>query len=291
MSKATSVKVRPATPADTEACGRILFEAFKGIAERHRFQPDFPTAEAATNIIQGLIEDPSTFGVVAEHDGEIAGSSFLSEHEPIRAVGPVSVDPRYQGLGIGRRLMEAIIERGRGAVGMRLTQDAFNTASMSLYASLGFEVKEPLVLMEGTCRGDLPSGVEVRPMQDTDVRACAELCVKVYGTQRTHDLQSMPPMMTPLVALREGRIIAYATGLSFWPLNHAVAEHDEDLKALLLGARMVYADPLSFLVPTRQASLFRWCLGQGLRALKPLTLMAMGEYREPRGCYLPSVGY
>lgn len=291
MSQAGSVKVRPASSADLEACGRILYEAFKDIAERHRFQPDFPTVENATNIIQGLIEDPSTFGVVAEHDGQIAGSSFMSEHDPIRAVGPVSVDPRYQGLGIGRRLMEAIIERGRGGAGMRLTQDAFNTASLSLYASLGFEVKEPLVLMEGHCRGDLPSGVEVRPMLETDVRACAELCARVYGARRTHDLQSMPPMMTPLVALREGRIIAYATGPSFWPLNHAVAGNEEDMRALLLGARAANAEPLSFLLPTRQASLFRWCLAQGLRAIKPLTLMALGEYREPQGCYLPSVGY
>jgi GNAT superfamily N-acetyltransferase len=277
--------------ADIDACGVILYEAFKDIAERHRFRADFPSVETATNIMQGLIEDPSNFGVVAEHDGEIAGSCFLSEHDPIRAVGPVSVDPRYQGLGIGRRLMEAVIERGRGAAGMRLTQDSFNTASLSLYASLGFEVKEPLVLMEGSCRGEPHSGVEVRPMNEADVRACAELCARVYGTARTHDLKSMPPMMTPLVALREGRIIAYATGPSFWPLNHSVAEHEEDMQALLLGTRAVNADPLSFLLPTRQAGLFRWCLGQGLRAIKPLTLMALGEYHEPRGCYLPSVGY
>jgi len=38
-------------------------------------------------------------------------------------------------------------------------------------------------------------------------------------------------------------------------------------------------------------SLFRWCLKHGMRMIKPLTLMAMGEYHEPRGCYLPSVGY
>jgi predicted N-acetyltransferase YhbS len=291
MSKATSVKVRPVTAADMDACGLILYEAFKDIAERHRFRPDFPTVETATNIMQGLIEDPLNFGVVAEHDGQIAGSCFLSEQDPIRAVGPVSVAPKHQGLGIGRRLMEAIIERGRNAAGMRLTQDSFNTASLSLYASLGFEAKEPLVLMEGSCRGELPSGVEVRPMHEADVRACAGLCARVYGTQRTHDLQSMPPMMTPLVALREGRITAYATSPAFWPLNHAVAESEEDMQALLLGTRTVNSEPLSFLLPTRQAGLFRWCLSQGLRVIKPLTLMALGEYHEPRGCYLPSVGY
>ena len=49
--------------------------------------------------------------------------------------------------------------------------------------------------------------------------------------------------------------------------------------------------PLSFLLPTRQAGLFRWCLGQGLRVVKTMTLMAMGEYVEPRGSFITSVGY
>ena len=41
----------------------------------------------------------------------------------------------------------------------------------------------------------------------------------------------------------------------------------------------------------RQAGLFPWCLAGGLRVVKPMTLMTMGAYAEPRGCYLPSVGY
>ena len=39
--------------------------------------------------------------------------------------------------------MEAVIERGEGAPGIRLLQDAFHMRSLSLYTSLGFDVKEP----------------------------------------------------------------------------------------------------------------------------------------------------
>jgi len=46
--------------------------------------------------------------------------------------------------------------------------------------------------------------------------------------------------------------------------------------------------PLSFLLPIRQAALFRWALAAGLRAIKPMTLMTIGEYREPLGSYVPS---
>ena len=61
--------------------------------------------------------------------------------------------------------------------------------------------------------------------------------------------------------------------------------------ALLAGAAARTGEPLSFLLPTRQAGLFRWCLGKGMRVVKTMTLMAAGEYREPRGAYVTSVLY
>ena len=74
-------------------------------------------------------------------------------------------------------------------------------------------------------------------------------------------------------------------------VENAVAEIEEDMKALLLGAAAMNSEALSLLLPVRQASLFRWCLSQGYRAVMPMTLMALGEYREPNGCYIPSVLY
>ena len=44
-------------------------------------------------------------------------------------------------------------------------------------------------------------------------------------------------------------------------------------------------------MPTRQAGVLRWCLDEGLRVGVALTLMAKGEYREPRGAYVPSGWY
>jgi GNAT superfamily N-acetyltransferase len=285
------VNIRPATPADAVQCGRIIYEAFKAIAEQHNFPPDFPDGEVATHFVSAFIENPSVYGVVAEADGRVVGSNFLTEHDPVRAVGPITIDPAAQGRGIGRRLMEAVIERGRDAAGVRLMQDAFNTRSLSLYASLGFEVREPVVLMEGRFREGAWSGVEVREMGADDVAACEELCVKVHGFSRAGDLRGKPPTFTSFVALRGGRVVAYASAPHFWPLNHAVAETEGDMRALLSGASAWCEQPLSFLVPTRQAGLFRWLLGEGMRVVKPATMMTMGDYVEPRGCYLPSVGY
>ena len=38
-----SLRLRRGLPADAEACGRICYDAFRAIAERHGFPPDFPS--------------------------------------------------------------------------------------------------------------------------------------------------------------------------------------------------------------------------------------------------------
>lgn len=287
-----AVQLRPVAQADAEACGRIIYEAFRGIAERHNFRQDFPSPEAAIDFARLFTKDPSVYGVVAERDGRIVGSNFLTEWDAIRAVGPITVAPDAQGQKTGRRLMEAVIERGQGAEGIRLLQDSFNTASLALYASLGFEVKEPVVVIEGFVTSDIPSNVEVRPLVDEDVEACAALCRRVIGVERRNELDRTRQNFTAYVALRDGQVTAYGSALFFWPLNHAVAETEEDMQALLSGAASIYKEhPLSFILPTRQAKLFRWCLSQGMRVIKPMTLMAMGHYQDTQGAYLPSVGY
>jgi len=286
-----NLAIRLAVPADAEACGRIIYGAFKEIADRHGFPPHFPTVELAIQRAKHCINHSSIYGVVAESEGQIIGSNFLDERDSIRGLGPVTVDPSVQVRGVGRRLMETVLERAHGAAGVRLVQDSFNILSLSLYVSLGFEVKEPLLLMRGKPNGKLPPGITVRPLEKEDLGECAALCKKVHGFERVNEMKDALETLYPLIAVREGRIRAYALALHRWPLNHAVAETEEDLEALLLGAAAMNSGPLSFLLLVRQASFYRWCLSQGFRAVMPMTLMAMGKYQDPNGCYFPSVLY
>jgi predicted N-acetyltransferase YhbS len=286
-----SASIRPAIAADAEACGRIIHGAFKGIADAHGFPPDFPSVEAGTQLAAMLIAHPSVFGVVAEEGGRVVGSNFLAEGDPILAVGPITVDPAHQGGGTGRRLMEAVLDRAKGAAGVRLVADAFNTRSVALYASLGFEVREPLLLMRGTPRSRPAPGFAVRPLAADDIGACARLCAAVHDVERTAELRDALHAFTPFAVERQGQMTGYLTAPSFWLANHGVAETDGDMQALIAGAAAASPEPVSFLLPARQASLFRWCLGQGLRVAKPMTLMAMGAYREPGSAWFPSVFY
>ncbi|ACL61364.1 GNAT family N-acetyltransferase [Methylobacterium nodulans] len=282
--------IRAAMPSDAKACGHILYHAFEHIAGSHGFPPDFPSIEPALGLAEALISNPSVFGVVAEVDGQVVGSNFLSEGDTIRGVGPITVDPKAQGSGIGRRLMQAVVDRANGAAGIRLLQDAFNMRSYALYASLGFEVREPVLVMAGRPAGSPPADLVVRPMTERDLDACDALCTRVHDISRYHELTEAVRLLAPLVAERDGRITAYMTAPSFWIANHGVAESENDMQALILGAATTAAS-VSFLLPTRQKALLSWCLDQGLKAVKPMTLMTMGKYREPDRPYMPSVFY
>jgi GNAT superfamily N-acetyltransferase len=288
-----AVAVRAIEPADGDECARIMYEAFGAIQDNHQFPRDFPTLEAAVQLTSNFIAHPVIWGVVAEADGRILGSNFLDERGSINGVGPITVDPEAQGHGVGRRLMEAVMERGARARGIRLFQDSFNMQSLALYASLGFEVKEPAVVMNGTPRSGLPAGIEVRPLKDSDLEQCEQLCVAVHGFERTNELRDalQVPVFSPSVAVRDGKVTAYATTLTFFPAAYAVAETEEDMRALITGTLAAGDEPGSFLLPTSQTGLFQWCLGEGLRPLKPMTYMAIGEYRNPDGCWIPSVLY
>jgi GNAT superfamily N-acetyltransferase len=287
-----SLILRSPLPSDLEPCGRILSDAFSDLHRRHGFPPDFPNHEIGVQFISGPMRNPSYYGVVAELDRKVVGSNFLDERDPIRAVGPISVDPSAQGHGAGRKLMEAVIERGSRAPGIRLVQEAFNTSSLPLYASLGFDPVEPLFLLSGKPRNKVPAGYEIRRLVAADLEESATLCGQVYHRERSGELKDAVAGLSPYVAVRQGRITAYCTTLTMhWAIAHGVAESEEDMRALILGVAGAENRAVQFLMPVRQASFFRWCLSEGLKVMKPLTLIARGEYREPQGCWFPSVMY
>src|SRR3712207_4106790 len=167
-----TIIIRPAVVSDAETCGRICYEGFKAVNEQHGFPPNFPSVEVATRRIQAFIEHPAVFGVVAETERQVVGFAFLSERGPIRAVGPIVIDPAAQGHGIGRRLMQFVLERTQDAPGVRLLQEAFNMPSLSLYAALGFETKELLVAMGGVPESVPLPAWEVRLLEEGHVAGC-----------------------------------------------------------------------------------------------------------------------
>jgi predicted N-acetyltransferase YhbS len=287
QSAVERVVVRVATPQDASACGEICYKAFSTINAAHGFPCDFPGPEAASDLLSMIFSSPGMYGVVAEIDGRIVGSNVLDERSMIRGVGPISIDPGAQNLGVGRKLMRAVMDRAnqRGAAGIRLVQATFHNRSLSLYASLGFDIREPLSCMQGrTIQRSIP-GCAVRPATPADAHDCNLLSRQVHGFDRGNDLAHAIEQGTARVVERGDRITGYTTELAFF--GHSTAETDVDMQALIASAES-FGGP-GILVPSRNNVLFRWCLENGLRVVQPMTLMSTGLYNDPAGAWLPSI--
>jgi predicted N-acetyltransferase YhbS len=292
-SSAGSIELRSLESSDLATASRILYEAFQHIHDFHRFPGAYPSPEIASRAVQELVGLPSIWGVAAEVDGRFAGSTFVDERGPIYGFGPLSVDRSVQARGVGRRLMHAMIDRASDARGARFTQDAFNRGALGLYVTVGFDVREPLVLVAGRPRSSTTTGCDVRPLDEADVDECEQLCRKVLGFERTAELREAlsAPSHSPFVAVRDGRVVAYTTTLTYYPAGYAVALEDVDMSALITGASNRLGQAASFLLPTREHALFRWCMTEGLRIVKPMTYLTSGEYADPEGCWIPSAVY
>jgi predicted N-acetyltransferase YhbS len=283
------IVVRPVRPDDAEMLGRICHDAFAAISDEHNFPRDFPNAEVASGLIASLIANPGFHGVAAEEDGRLLGSNFLDERSVVFGLGPITVDPAAQNKGIGRRLMDAALDRAaaRRAPGLRLIQSGYHRRSLSLYAKLGFSVREPLACMTGPAIAARIDGARVRPATAADAAACNSVCRRVHGHDRSGELEQAVARGTATVVERAGRITGYASQIAFF--GHAVGETADDIKALIAASGAI--GPPGILVPTRNGDLFGWCLDQGLRVTQPMTLMTLGLYNEPTGAWIPSILY
>jgi len=278
------VSIRQTTEADIEGCAQAMYVAFLTIDKRHHFPSYFTDLDHAKMAARTLITNDNTYSLVGESEGRIVGSAFMNETRPIRAIGPVSVHPDFQKKGIGHRLMDMLLDRASDAPSVRLTQDAFNTGSLALYTSLGFNTVESLALVQGKFKSQPASDFEFRPVLKTDYDECIALCQKVAGFDR---VPSNPIDM--FCVLRDGHITAYTVTLS--TEGYTLGKSEDDVRALILNIAAKKSGDLAFLVPHTYPELLRWCLSEGLHITKPLNLMVKGQYQTPAGVYLPNLLY
>jgi len=280
----------PAKPEHVSEMGRICYEAFKDIHDRHGFTSDFPSVAFARMVLGGLVQREDCYVVVAAESGQPVGSNGLLISDEVAGVGPVSVEVPAQGRGIGRALMQDVLAHAEriGIEMVRLMQDSFNMGSLSLYASLGFDTKDPVAMMQPAPQ-PCPDG-SVRPVVESDLPAIEELSRRIYKVSRRNEVASlMQPPFRPLLRERDGRISGYfVLGMP----GHGVAETEED--ALFLVGEAATGVPAEFarcFCPLTEGSLYRKLLAAGGRAIKVMNLMTLGPYEPPDGVWMPSVGF
>lgn len=289
------MSIVPITAEYAEQAGQIAYEAFKDIAEKHGFDPAFPSPEFATLVVRLLIQTESVNSYLYLDGGEPAAINFGDERDEVVGVGPVAVALKHQGKGLGRAVMEALLESAErgGFRSVRLLQAAYNMISFSLYAALGFEVKDTLANFAGSPgSGEAPVD-HVRDGGAEDFDALDALCRQVLHYSRRHDIERMAMFAPPVVVERQGRIVAYACRFPGEEavLGHGVAVDAQAMRDLLIGAHRIAGTPLRFSMPVSQAETVRWCLATGMRLKEIDTYMVRGDYEPPAGLWFPSAFY
>lgn len=296
-----NLRLRPGSIDDANEVGKIIYEAFSEIADKHGFPREFPTVDIGINVATLFLSNPGFYSIIAEDTGrttnKIVGSNFLDERSALVAgVGPITIDPKSQNKGVGRRLMVNVMERARSKnyPAIRLLQASYHNRSLALYTTLGFDVREPISTMQGKPIQAVIPGRTVRVANESDLESCNAVCRAVHGHDRNGELKDSIKQGIAKVVIHDDKITGYTSGLTYF--NHSVGFTNDDIKALIASEATAttttdsYGGP-GILVPTRNAELFRWCLENNLRLVHQLTLMTVGMYNEPAGSYMPSILY
>src|SRR5919198_2201361 len=293
-----SLIVRPIEQNDAEICGKIGYEAHKAISSAHGYPCEQPSEEFGIGLIRMLLGNPNSWGVLAERQDKILGSIFLHRFppSPVAVIGPLTVHPSAEGGGIGRKLMDAALAQAlkQNYDQIRLVQSPSHIRSFVLYTKCGFILREPLFLMQGQLQrkdgnnnntgSDNNNNIRL-VRDDNDVSMCNELCKSSYGFSREMELRQAKDQGVATMIERDGVITGYAAGIGIF--GHAVAESNEDLKALIANASAILGP--GFFVPARNHELISWLLQNGFQIGWPANLMRVGPYQEPFTPFLPSL--
>jgi hypothetical protein len=97
-----SLVIRPIEHNDAESCGNIGYEAHKAISSAHGYPSEQHSEEFGIGLINSLLDNPNSWGVLAERQGKTLGSIFLHEFppSPVAVIGPLTVHPAAEGGGM-----------------------------------------------------------------------------------------------------------------------------------------------------------------------------------------------
>ena len=131
-----------AQPPDAEAVTRLM------AAFRDHLKDEVPSDAEMRAGVERLLRDPDTEFVLGAPDGEHAAAAVaqLRYRYGVWRAGfdclleDLFVDASARGAGLGRAMMEAILDRARarGCRRLELDTNETNTAALALYGSFGF---------------------------------------------------------------------------------------------------------------------------------------------------------
>ena len=302
----SKMRLRTITPQDRSELADLIYVSLNYWYQTHSRPPTFTggpkDADAFYEVYSTL--EPG-YAVIAENTetGRLMGSCFYHPRKHHVSLGIMNVHPNHFGCGVGRALLEWIIdftERG-GYPALRLTQSALNLDSYSLYTRAGFvprcAFQDMFLQVPRAGVGEQTPGLDrVRDATLDDVSGMAELEMEVSGISREQDYRYAikNPAGFFHCSVYEGsagRLYGYmiSSGCAMNMLGPCVARSEEAAAALILRELDFYRGRTPvFLIPVERENLVRRMYDLGARNRELHLCQVRGRFQPFRGISMPT---
>jgi GNAT superfamily N-acetyltransferase len=221
-------------------------------------------------------------GFVAEQDGKVIGTAFACHQGAFSTIGLVIVSAACQGQGIGRQLMNRVLE----ATGPRTALLNATVEGAWLYSRMGFSTLGQVEQWQGPAPVLAVADERCRTLTPADTPRLVALATAGSGLDRQILLDDLLPRVVHGVGLDQGgHLHAFALlrpfgrGLGLGPV---IAQNVDQAKALI--QTLLHTVPGQFVrvdIPSG-CGLAPWLEQQGLAHVDTVTQMTTGPIPQPQ---------
>jgi predicted N-acetyltransferase YhbS len=289
--RADTTQVRVMTAADAKVVGTLIYRAIGRIFRDHgQPEPIADEREGERLALLYLELDPQG-SLVVEREGQIAGAGFLHVRDEVASLGPVVVDPRSQGQGIGKGLVDRLTAHAGRCASTRLLVDGFNMRAIGIVLKRSFVPRDyglRLVALGGLRGPGMMHAITPAPVREVvtaDLEPIALYDSAFFGGSRLRDFRAlMAAGGSGLIAEEAGTVRGYLFGRleeTLAILGPGSADSPELMAQLLarLGERIATGATivLTYLFAS-QVEVVREAFAMGFRATSLGLYMVQGAY-------------
>jgi len=230
-------------------------------------------------------------GFVAEAADGVIGTALYWTYGTERAsLGMVIVSPAWQGRGIGKRLMELVLEQ----LGGRVTFLHATAAGQPLYEKSGFRAAGTLDQHQGAAFQpplvSLPPGERLRPLGSNDTPQLIELASRACGLDRSGVLPALLESADGIALDHDGELLGFALfrrfgrGFAIGPVVAPDAPDSSRAKALISHWLSLNEGVFVRIDTPGDSGLTEWLDGLGLPRVDTVVKMVLNG---PKGGVAP----